>query len=532
MSDPGLRCFEADGADELSSYLTLNAAGDSYFSKFLGPNGTARILLLDGEWQPYYGRNVAGSGLTAAAGPVGTYTIDLANPCNTFATLPATFTTEPINFNQCPSDGTAQTAAAIAGSIKNQTVPPNGELTFCLDINDDMSAFELTGNSTGIATIEVRDEDGAPLVPPLTLTGDGTLDLSALDDRVGLQLVVTSNDVDGGELTLIGSSLNDGGMLQRISSDFSAGNSVIGANGCETIGSLDNLLMADALSNLTGILAAGDTTSICADISESNFLIVAISDNDDAQLTLDFIGSDGQTIGSVNSASGTVSIPPELKNGVQIVATATDPGPPEESVRTITVSNVFTGTSASTTITLPADPATPVTLTAFNGHYRGKVVELDWATQDEINNEGFEVQRSPDGHSWGVLDFVQAHGSTFGDYRFTDATPLAGANYYRLKQMDYDGASTYSPMVTVATGAGAELSLFPNPTGSTLHVRLGERENNSTYTARIINQLGATVSEQPLNDGGTLDVSGLPAGTYVLSVSGGAFSTSRRFQKK
>lgn len=93
-------------------------------------------------------------------------------------------------------------------------------------------------------------------------------------------------------------------------------------------------------------------------------------------------------------------------------------------------------------------------------------VHLLWATASEKNNFGFDVERSADGRHWMSLGFVPGNGTTAErrDYTFADEKPLAGVNYYRLKQMDTDGSHEHSPMVVADVRAGGlQFDVFPNP---------------------------------------------------------------------
>jgi hypothetical protein len=109
----------------------------------------------------------------------------------------------------------------------------------------------------------------------------------------------------------------------------------------------------------------------------------------------------------------------------------------------------------------------PVELINFKALIReNQTVDLLWATATEKNNHGFDVERSADNKNWKTLGFVQGNGTTAErhDYTFTDTEPLQGVNYYRLKQLDFDGKHEYSPMVVAdVRGGGLQFDVFPNP---------------------------------------------------------------------
>ncbi|MBI5914110.1 MAG: hypothetical protein HY842_01940 [Bacteroidetes bacterium] len=72
---------------------------------------------------------------------------------------------------------------------------------------------------------------------------------------------------------------------------------------------------------------------------------------------------------------------------------------------------------------------------------------------------------------WRVLGFVAGNStsSESHDYSFWDEKPLPGTNYYRLRQMDFDGNFEYSKTVSVDIGLG-EITVFPNPVTAVLTV--------------------------------------------------------------
>ncbi len=113
--------------------------------------------------------------------------------------------------------------------------------------------------------------------------------------------------------------------------------------------------------------------------------------------------------------------------------------------------------------------AIPVTLTRFVAEEQNGDALLSWTTVQEINNKGFEIERSQDALHFEKIGFVAGAGSTketyhykFVDYRVTDVT------YYRLKQIDLDGRFSYSRALAVipSTTMSNESIVFPNPSSS------------------------------------------------------------------
>ncbi len=172
----------------------------------------------------------------------------------------------------------------------------------------------------------------------------------------------------------------------------------------------------------------------------------------------------------------------------------------------------------------------PVELVKFEAVNKHEDVLLLWQTATETNNQGFEIQRSTDGSTWSNIAYVNGHGTTLEaqSYTFTDERPMTGMNYYRLKQVDFDGGFDYSHVVSVDLRSLQDLGslgLYPNPAkGSvTLSVRSDFVGDASLV---IFDLLGNQVGNQILSlEGGAFntnfEISDLPAGVYLVDVTAG-----------
>jgi hypothetical protein len=107
----------------------------------------------------------------------------------------------------------------------------------------------------------------------------------------------------------------------------------------------------------------------------------------------------------------------------------------------------------------------PVELTSFNAKLNKtkRQVDLFWSTASELESDYFIIQRSDGGEDWVNVSEVNAAGNSSVklDYQSIDQEPLNGESYYRVKQIDVDGESAYSPAVRIDNLAAAEL--YPNP---------------------------------------------------------------------
>ncbi len=113
----------------------------------------------------------------------------------------------------------------------------------------------------------------------------------------------------------------------------------------------------------------------------------------------------------------------------------------------------------------------PVTLINFNGEKAGEQNKLFWNTLTEVNNVGFELQRSANGVDFTKINFVTSKAengvsNATISYVVIDTKPLTSTNYYRLKQVDKDGKFTLSNIVVIAgnkTNKFEIVNLYPNP---------------------------------------------------------------------
>ncbi|MEM7550690.1 MAG: hypothetical protein AAF363_13495 [Bacteroidota bacterium] len=117
------------------------------------------------------------------------------------------------------------------------------------------------------------------------------------------------------------------------------------------------------------------------------------------------------------------------------------------------------------------DPgALPVELFNFDAKRVNDEIEVIWSTASEVNNDYFVVERAADPRDefFVISDTIQGAGnsSSIIEYKFVDEFPLAGVNYYRLRQVDFDGTKTNSGVVSVVFNLdrrGIEFSVYPNP---------------------------------------------------------------------
>jgi len=159
----------------------------------------------------------------------------------------------------------------------------------------------------------------------------------------------------------------------------------------------------------------------------------------------------------------------------------------------------------------------PIELTHFQAQIQNKATLLTWQTATETHNKGFEIQRSKDAITWEKVAWQDGQGDsqTPHDYTYKDENPLSGTSYYRLKQIDFDGTFTYSDIVNVDYVGRTDISIYPNPVKSTLHI--ADLNDNTIQNISIFDQMGRQVILQDTK-ANTLDVSALASGVYIIQV--------------
>lgn len=179
----------------------------------------------------------------------------------------------------------------------------------------------------------------------------------------------------------------------------------------------------------------------------------------------------------------------------------------------------------------------PVTLTEFTAEEKSGQVLLQWTTATEINNEYFELQRSADGLRFDPIGWINGRGNSLElqTYQFVDPAPLKSDNYYRLRQVDFDGKATLHPVIQVQLepDEGAALRIWPTVAHNRIRLRFGPTDNPRTVGVFALNgthihtwQLAADLVEYEL------DVSGLPPGWYLVHDQGTHSSSIGRFFKE
>ena len=171
----------------------------------------------------------------------------------------------------------------------------------------------------------------------------------------------------------------------------------------------------------------------------------------------------------------------------------------------------------------------PVELVAFTADAHGPAVQLAWRTASEKNSAHFEIERSEDGQQFSKIGELAGQGTTSSpiDYTYRDEK-LSGSSipylaYCRLRQVDLDGTSAYSPVRAVrlapASLADANFTLAPNPA----HAAVAVAGLAPGTPVAVFDGLGRQVSSSAADAVGTARLAlpaGLATGMYVVRAAG------------
>lgn len=177
----------------------------------------------------------------------------------------------------------------------------------------------------------------------------------------------------------------------------------------------------------------------------------------------------------------------------------------------VTVIGTTTG-SVDCSIT-PADLTNsplPVDLISFTASKSEFSVELKWSTASEVNNSHFEIYKSTDIENFEQIGTVYGKGNSqvIAEYQFIDRN-LKGAQFYRLKQVDYDGQFEYSDIISVK-GEESNREIL-SQTADKLIVK-------STLQTRIIitTQSGQVLADLDATENRTINKNDYPNGMFII----------------
>ena len=352
----------------------------------------------------------------------------------------------------------------------------NGDFYVGNDFTNNSGSSSLVLN--GISTIDgnVTLYNNAPIINNGNMTINGTT-------TIGTNAGITNNDT----ITTNG-TVSNGGTIDN-SGTFNANQEFTNSWGGQLTNSgdfiaQDNLTNQGSIDNTNTIDVGGDIENdYSSEINNNGSITVDGSVDNNGE-----ISGSGSTLvgGTMDTSDGTIT---ESGN---ICSQDGSSNPVTNGESNIDPAVSICGQTDDTPL--------PVELIEFNTSETSEGVELSWTTASEINNDYFTIQRAVDNSDFENIATIEGAGTSnkIINYSYIDTENISGQNiYYRIKQTDYDGSTSYSWIEDISNDKEMVLNVFPNPVnhGDQFTIQSSEKDINIT----IYNSSGQQVLKKKIN---------------------------------
>ncbi len=573
-----------NGSLVVSADVTLTLANGEYDGLFIGENGSAEVkskgtiaisdCLDSGVWVVIGGSlSVAGTITVTNAGDGDALDDGLTLEGNT--TVGGTITVTNVNGGEgiyvtegadFDITGTGSVTITGQGNDSNGFVVghPNSELMIdanaFLTINtagDNGIGSSGSIDNSGTININTTVDDGFENWGTVTNLGTITINNVGDDGFDGDGDVVNSGTININSPTEVGFHIGSGGSFLNTASgilnvDMAGENGLNGSSSTETFTNNGTMQVTSSTVNFLGVASLinsgtlkGDGTIPVTNLTLNSGSVIAPGSspgkitfsgdvdfsNTTIEIELEGTGTPGTnydqvavsgqaTFSSTTINISTVGFTPVAGNSFKIMAFDARSGTPTfQHDACCNWSETITDDSG---IVIEVTLVLPVELLSFRGVAESSYNRLIWTTASEQNNDGFEIEHSADGRNWKYLDFVKGFGTTVDlqQYEFVHENPSSGLNYYRLKQLDFDGQYEYSSIVSVSSrnnDISSGVQVFPNP------VQDGSMEislQKEGAVIRLFDAMGKLVKQEKASGNSTtLNVQDVPSGIYWLEVT-------------
>lgn len=441
------------------------------------------------------------------------------------------------------SFGTSSNAANITGEV---VISSGATLTLGAFGGDLNIGGDFTNNGTFNCNDRAVTFNGTS-AQNIGGSGSITIDYMTLNNSAGLTL--NQNLSIDNSLTLTSGDINLNGKDITLGSSATlsetAGNTVKGTSGViqttRNLNAPSSLNVAGLGATITSSVDMGSTTiqrghaerTGNANTSILRYYDISPTTNTGLNATLVFNYDDSE----LNSKTEANLVLFRSTNGTDWTYQG---GNVNTSANTITLSGIdaFSLWTAG-----DSDNPLPVELTSFTARMTGTNVQLNWATASEIDNFGFQIERTlvteGQDNTFSVIGFVEGKGTVYTpkEYTWVDNTVNRPGKYqYRLKQIDTDGDFEYSDAVEVVFEAPKSFELsqnYPNPFNPSTRISFTVPAD-SRVKISVFNAVGELIKvlEDGIREAGyhsvVFDAAGLPSGMYYYKLEAGDFVQSRK----
>ncbi len=454
------------------------------------------------------------------------------NPVPNFLMVPESTNDAVMTFNY--NDGSLVNIAFIPGGNPNLSTPiealltPLAQILLSDQVTDNIVEFDTTGNFVGIfygSNPDVLDNCRGIEVRPGTNSVVGTIGSGANTDALPEFDLATGNYL--GNFIAPNSSFCD----SPFDIIFRASDCLVSAS------TSDDITRYDLNGNHLGDLVVGINFPEQLHETASGNIIAAGFSTPSGLYIYDSNGNQLNYFGAVTGLRGAF----QLGNGNYMVTSGTGVFVLDQNTGTV-VSQPVSGVSGR--YIREYDLAiVPVELSSFKASVSENNVELNWATATEVNNQGFEIERSQNNVAFEKIGFVPGFGTTTEpkSYSYSDQSLSNGKYYYRLKQIDYDGSFTYSEVVEAEVSLPTVFALeqnYPNPFNPTTSIQFS-LPVDAQLTISVYNLVGEKVAEIASGNFSTgshnvtFDASRLTSGIYfyrldATGINGKTFSSVKK----
>jgi hypothetical protein len=415
------------------------------------------------------------------------------------------------------------------GSVLLESGTVSGAGTLGIGGTGDWSGgtLDLACTLGGVASLTLSGSDTKTLESAFSLLGTTTWSAGDLAVQNGgsLSNAGTFSASSTGNVTFSGSagSISNPGTFRKTT--LGTLTIPVSFSNSGTVKGTGTLLFSGGLTN-TGTVAPGlspGTLTISGNYTNGSLLDIEIENDGMGNTTKDLlVVSNNATLDGTLKVTETGTVPA----GTYVILQCQGASPC--IIGTFDAYDLPSGYTASITATEVSitKTALPVELLSFSAKPNENGIQLDWTTASERNADRFDIEYSTDGLRFAKIGERQAAGTTQVEqqYDFLHENPAAGAvNYYRLRQVDFDGVVEYSEVEAVDLTDLQDLSnlirVFPNPVSNgELNLVIPEATGEAA-TARLFSPLGQLVRSTTVGRGfHPIDLDGLPSGIYNLEV--------------